>query len=135
MYSEQKKKKNKRKNKETNKQTNKQTKKVEEYINHVILFVEENSRDINNDLFREYFNFSTPIDLTKNYLEDANKNSEFAKEIKNRWSNLKDKTKETSKEQIKNEKPNEILGIINNIIDFHKEVQKQRNQEGQGLKF
>ena len=71
----------------------------------------------------------------KNYLEDANKNSEFAKEIKNRWSNLKDKTKETSKEQIKNEKPNEILGIINNIIDFHKEVQKQRNQEGQGLKF
>ena len=40
-----------------------------------------------------------------------------------------------SKEQIKNEKPNEILGIINNIIDFHKEVQKQRNQEGQGLKF
>ena len=71
----------------------------------------------------------------KNHLEDANKNSEFAKEIKNRWSNLKDKTKETSKEQIKNEKPNEILGIINNIIDFHKEVQKQRNQEGQGLKF
>ena len=68
MYSEQKKKKNKRKNKETNKQTNKQTKKVEEYINHVILFVEENSRDINNDLFREYFNFSTPIDLTKKSL-------------------------------------------------------------------
>ena len=40
-----------------------------------------------------------------------------------------------SKEQTKNEKPNEISGIINNIIDFHKEVQIQRNQEGQGLKF
>ena len=88
-------------------------------------------------MFREYFNFSTPIDLTKKLLkiEDANKNSEFAKEIKNRWSNLKDEIKEMSKEQMKNEKPNEILGIINNIIDFHKEVQIQRNQEGQGLKF
>ena len=68
-------------------------------------------------------------------IEDANKNSEFVKEIKNRWSNLKDEIKEMSKGQTKNEKPNEILGIINNIIDFNKEVQKQWNQEGQGLKI
>ena len=37
-----------------------------------------------------------------------------------------------SKEEVKNEKPNEILGIINEIIDFNKEVQKQ---QGQGLKI
>ena len=88
-------------------------------------------------MFREYFNFLMPIDLTKKLfiIEDANKNSEFVEEIKNRWSNLKDEIKEMSKGQTKNEKPNEILGIINNIIDFHKEVQIQRNQEGQGLKF
>ena len=88
-------------------------------------------------MFREYFNFLMPIDLTKKLfkIEDANKNSEFVKEIKNRWSNLKDEIKEMSKGQTKNEKPNEILGIIDNIIDLNKEVQKQRNQEGQGLKI
>ena len=28
-----------------------------------------------------------------------------------------------SKEEIKNEKPNDILGIINKILDFNKEIQ------------
>ena len=30
-----------------------------------------------------------------------------------------------SKEKIKNEKPDDILGIINEILDFNKEIQKQ----------
>ena len=38
-----------------------------------------------------------------------------------------------SKEEIKNKKPNEILGIVTKIIDFNKEIQKQ--QEGSGLKI
>ena len=29
-----------------------------------------------------------------------------------------------SKEEIKNEKPNDILGIISDILDFNKEIQK-----------
>ena len=29
-----------------------------------------------------------------------------------------------SKEEIKNEKPNEIFGIANEIIDFNKDIQK-----------
>ena len=37
-----------------------------------------------------------------------------------------------SKEEIKIEKPNEMLKIIDNIIDFNKEVQKQ---QGSGLKI
>ena len=37
-----------------------------------------------------------------------------------------------SKEEIKNEKPNDILGIINKILDFNKEIQKQ---QGSGLKM
>ena len=36
-----------------------------------------------------------------------------------------------SKEEIKNEKTNDILGIINEILDFNKEIQKQ---QGSGLK-
>ena len=75
-------------------------------------------------MFREYFNFSTPIDLAKRLfkLEDANKNSEFVEEIKNRWSNLKDQIEAMSKEQIKNEKPNEILRIINKILSLNKDI-------------
>ena len=37
-----------------------------------------------------------------------------------------------SKEEIKNEKANDILGIINKILDFNKEIQKQ---QGSGLKM
>ena len=37
-----------------------------------------------------------------------------------------------SKEEIKHEKPNDILGIINEILDFNKEIQKQ---QGSSLKI
>ena len=84
--------------------------------------------------FKKYFDFSMPNDLVKKLLEikDAKENNMFVKEIKNRWSNLKDKIQEMSKEEINNEKPNEILEIINEIIDFNKEVKKQ---QGLGLKI
>ena len=35
-------------------------------------------------------------------------------------------------EETKNEKPNDILGTINEILDFNKEIQKQ---QGSGLKI
>ena len=89
---------------------------------------------MNNDLLKTYFIFVTPIDLGKKLFEtkDKTKNSELVKEMKNRWSNLKDKIKKMSKEEIKNEKPNDILGIISEIYDFNKEIQKQQRS---GLKI
>ena len=79
--------------------------KIEEFINNSIPLIERESKDINNDLFKKYFDFSAPVALTKKLFEtkDARKNSEFVEEIKNRWSNLKDKIEEMSKEEIKNE--------------------------------
>ena len=65
-------------------------------------------------------------------IKDANKNSKLAEKIKNKWSNLKNKIEEMSKEEIKNEKPNEISGIINEILNLNGQVQKQR---GLGLKI
>ena len=56
--------------------------------------------------------------------KDKKKNSELVEEIKNRWSNLKDETQKMSKEEMKNEKPDDILGIINETLDFNKEIQK-----------
>ena len=42
--------------------------KIEKLINS-IFFIESKSKDINNDLFKKYFDFSTPNDLAKNYLK------------------------------------------------------------------
>ena len=59
--------------------------------------------------------------------KDKKKNSDLVEEIKNRWSNLKDEIKKMSKKERKNKKTNDILGIINKIFDFNKEIQKQRD--------
>ena len=58
--------------------------KFKKYINNTFTFIEEKSRGINNDLFQTYFNFSTPIDLTKKLFKtkDRKRNSEFVEEIK-----------------------------------------------------
>ena len=81
---------------------------MEEYINNVISFIEKESKNINNDFFKKYFDYSKPVALTKKLIEikDARENSRFVEEIKNSWSNLKDKIEEMSKEEIKNKKPN-----------------------------
>ena len=62
----------------------------EGFINNAIALIERESKDINNDLFKTYFNFLAPIDLAKKLFEtkDKKKNSELVEEIKNRWSNL-----------------------------------------------
>ena len=106
--------------------------KTEKSINDGIVFIKEKSKYINNDLFNKYFKFSAPIDLAKKLFEtkDTSKNIKLVEEIKNRWSNLKDETKKLSKEEVKYEKPNDILGIINNMLDFNKAIQKPH-----GLRF
>ena len=103
----------------------------EEFINNAIPLIKKESKDINNDLFKTYFNFSAPIDLAKKLFEtEGEKNdSELVEEIKNRWSRLKDEIKKMSKEETKNEKPNDILVIISEIIDFNKEIQKQKGSD------
>ena len=77
-------------------------------------------------MFKTYFSFSGPIDLVKKLFETTDKKKNNEQEIKNSWSNIKDEIKRMSKEEIKNEKPDDILGIINKIFYFNKEIQKQR---------
>ena len=79
-------------------------------------------------MFTKYFNFLKPIALAKQLYEtkDKKKNSMLVEEIKNRWSNLKDETKKISKEETENEKPNQILETVKEILDFNKEIQEQR---------
>ena len=72
-----------------------QNKKIKKSINDGIIFIKGKLNDINNDLFTKYFDFSAPIDLTNKLYKtkDAKKNSELVEEIRNRWSNLKDRIK------------------------------------------
>ena len=39
--------------------------KIEKFFNNAIALIEKESKDINNDLLKTYFNFSAPIDLIK----------------------------------------------------------------------
>ena len=89
----------------------------EEFINNSHTFIEKKSKDIRMICLRHS---STPIDLATKLFktEDKKKNSEFIEEMKNKWSKLKDEIEKNSKEEIENEKPNEILGIVNEILDF-----------------
>ena len=107
--------------------------KIKDNFKKFIKYIENESKGINYDLFKDYFDLVVPSALAKKLFEtkDKKKNSEFVEEIKNRWSNLKVKTEKMSKEEIKNKKPDDILGIVNEIFDFNKEIQKQ----GSGLKI
>ena len=67
----------------------------EERINKFFKYIEETSKDINNDLFENYFDASVPNALANKLFEvkDKKENNKLVKEIKNRWSNLKDEMK------------------------------------------
>ena len=66
-----------------------------------IEYIKKESKDINYDLFKEYFNFSVPSALAKKLYEIKNKikNNELLKAIKNKWSNLKGEIKKMSEDE------------------------------------
>ena len=64
----------------------------------------------------------------KNYSKQNNK---LVKLIRVRWSNLKDETEKMSKEEIENKKPDKILKIVEEILNFNQLEQ----QKGEGLKI
>ena len=59
---------------------------TEGLISNGIALIEKESKEINNDLFKKYFDFSTPVALTKKLSEikDVKENRKFVKEFKNR---------------------------------------------------
>ena len=95
-------------------------------------YIENKSKGISYDLFRKYFNFETPTQLTKKLFEikDKKKNNDFVEESKSRWSKLKDEIEEIFEDTKKIEKPDKILKIVEEILNFNKQ-----NQEGKGLKI
>ena len=73
-------------------------------------------------MFEKQFSFVVPNDLARKLFETKGKkkNSKLVKEIKNRWSSLKDEIKKMSKNEIKIEKLNKLLKIAEKILEFNK---------------
>ena len=65
-------------------------------------------------------------------IKDKKKNNDLVESVKIRWSNLKDEIEKMSKEEIENEKPDKILEIVEEILNFNNKIKKQ---SGQGFKI
>ena len=80
-------------------------------------------------MFRKYFNFETPIQLTKNLFEikNKNKNNDFVEELKNIWSKLNDEIEEMSDDEKKIEKLHKILKIVEKFLNVINETKKDKD--------
>ena len=85
-------------------------------------YIENESKGINYDLFKEYFNFVAPTVLAKKLFEtkDKNKNNNFVNVIKSGLRDLKDEIEKISEDEKKIEKPDKILKIVEKILNFIK---------------
>ena len=91
--------------------------------------IKEEQKAIDMNLFKDYFDHVAPTVLVKTLFEtkDINKNNELVKLIKVIWSNLKDEATKMSKEKIENKKTGKILKIVEEIVIFNRENQKQQS--------
>ena len=98
--------------------------KIKDDCKKFIKYIENESKGINYDLFKDYFNLVAPTVLTKKLCEtkNKNKNNELVELIKVRWSNLKDVIEKMSEDEIKTEKPDKMLEIVKEILDFNKRI-------------
>ena len=87
-------------------------------------YIEDESKGIKYDLFKQYFDFEVPTVLAKKLYEtkDKKENNDLVESIKIRWSNLKDEIEKMSKGEIENEKPDKILDIIGEILNFDNKI-------------
>ena len=59
-------------------------------------------------------------------IKDKKKNNELVNLIKIKLNDLKDEIKKMSKDEIENEKPDEILNIVEEILEFNNKIWKQQ---------
>ena len=119
------------KTKEEESEENKLEKIKDDYKN-FFKYTEDESKGISYELFEKHFNFISLTVLTKQLYEIKNKkeNNELVNVIKSGLIDLKDETEKMSKEEIENEKPDKILKVVEEILDFNNKFQKQ---QGSGL--
>ena len=82
-------------------------------------------------MFQKHFTFVVPSALIKQSYEIKNKNNELVNVLKSGLSDLKDEIKKMSEDEKEIEKPDKILKIVEEILDFN----NKQNQIGKGLKI
>ena len=83
-------------------------------------------------MFEKHFRFAVPTILAKTLFETENKrkNNQLVNAIKSGIVSLKNKIEKMSKEEIKIEKPNKVVNIAKEILEFNR-----KKQSGGGLKI
>ena len=94
--------------------------------------VTKKETDMNRESFKRYSNFQMLTAMLKAVytINDRKKNNELVRMIKSRLNDLKNEIERMSEDEIKIEKPYEIVNIVENILEFNRQ-----NQEVQGLKI
>ena len=87
----------------------------------IIRYIQNESKGINYDLFKDYFNFVLPSALARKIYETKykKKNNKLVEAIKNRWSNLKDGIKKMSEDDKVIKKTNKILQVVKEVLEFN----------------
>ena len=95
-------------------------------------YIEDESKSISYKLFEKYFYFSAATVLVKTLYEtkDKKENNELVNVIKSGIIDLKDEIEKMSEDEKKIEKPDKILKIVKEILEFNKQ-----KQQGLGLKI
>ena len=78
--------------------------KIKDDYKKFIEYIDNKSKTIDYNVFKNYFDFSVNSALVKKSYKTKNKkeNNELVEKIKNRWSDLKDEIKRMSKDEKKN---------------------------------
>ena len=100
-------------------------KKLNEWIN-------RKETGINRELFKKNFIFQKHSDMLKALYttNDKKKNADIENVTKSGLSDLKEEIEYKCEEEKEIEKPNEVVDIVKNIVEFNKQ-----NQTGVGLKI
>ena len=86
--------------------------------------------DINKQLFKDYFGFqmSTAMLKSLHQLDNTEKNKESVSMIKSRLSDLKEETKNMSKEEKEIENIDGLIDIVEKILEFNKKKKKKEKK-------
>ena len=95
-------------------------------------WINRKETDIDRELLKNHFKFQRPSDMYKNLYEinDRKENKKIVNVIRSGLKDLKKEIKEMSKEERENEKPDKIVEVVKEILNFNKQ-----NQKGYGLKI
>ena len=122
-----------KKKKQTSKKLDKKEppkKLTKDVASNFIEWVNEKEADINSGIFQRYFKFQRPSDMLKSVYKINDKKNDLVNVIRSGLNDLKREIENMGEEEKKFEKPDEIVNIVEEILEFNKQ-----NQSGQGLKI